>query len=61
MHGTSKTYSFSFTNYLLNVYYVPDMVLGIGQILVNKTDMIRVLIMLTMVTITASCPFKIHS
>lgn len=37
MHRTSKTYSFSFENYLLNVT-----VLGIGQTLVNKMHMMPV-------------------
>lgn len=46
---------------LLNVYYVPDMVFGIEQILANKTDVVPGQGMLTMAIVTASCPFRIYN
>lgn len=55
--GPQKSIDFHSQIHLLNVYHVPDMVFGIEQILVNKTDMIPVL---RMATITASCPLLIQ-
>lgn len=61
MDGPQKSIDFHSQIDLLNVYYVPDMVFGIEQILANKTDMVPGQGMLTMATMTASCPFRIYN
>ena len=59
--GPQKSIDFHSQIHLLNVYYVPDMVFGIEQILVYKTDRVPGQRMLTMATITASCPFRTYN